>query len=240
MLQNKISILSTKILQPSMIDEAAKKNIEIDHFSFIKIIQSVDEVIAEQTKNLASQKVTVVFTSSNAVEAVVHQLKQNNIQPKWKVFCLSGITKTSIENYFSHVFIEATATNSKDLAEKIIQHKTQSVVFFCGNIRREDLPNKLKQNNIAVSEIKVYETLKTPHSIHKNYNGVLFFSPSAAESFFSINKIESSTVLFAIGETTANEIKKHCSNKIIVTDYTNKENVAVKAITYFEQIKTKA
>ena len=61
----------------------------------------------------------------------------------------------------------------------------------------------------------------------------MFFSPSAAESFFSTNTLTDKTILFAIGNTTALSIKKYTGNKIIVADEAGKNNLVEKAIEYF-------
>jgi uroporphyrinogen-III synthase len=84
--------------------------------------------------------------------------------------------------------------------------------------------------------VVVYETIETPVKIDKKYNGILFFSPSAARSFFSINKIDTDTVLFAIGTTTAVELRKFSHNKILVGEHPNKEQLAEKAIGYFGEL----
>ena len=83
------------------------------------------------------------------------------------------------------------------LAEKIIPEiNDREVIFFCGNLRRNDLPDALRQKGITVREITVYQTSLTPVTIEKEYDAVLFFSPSAAESFFSKNSLPAKTVLF--------------------------------------------
>jgi uroporphyrinogen-III synthase len=79
----------------------------------------------------------------------------------------------------------------------------------------------------------VYQTIEVPHKISKEYYGILFFSPSGVRSFFKVNKLESKTILFAIGNTTANEIKKISSNKIIISDEPGKENLVQTAIDFF-------
>ena len=79
----------------------------------------------------------------------------------------------------------------------------------------------------------MYQTIATPHKIDKEYFGILFFSPSAVQSFFSKNKVCEKTILFAIGNTTANEIKKYSTNKIIISDEPGKENLVTKMIEYF-------
>jgi uroporphyrinogen-III synthase len=71
------------------------------------------------------------------------------------------------------------------------------------------------------------------HKIEKTYHGILFFSPSAVQSFFSNNKISDQTILFAIGNTTATEIKKYTNNKIITGDEPGKENLVTEMIRYY-------
>jgi uroporphyrinogen-III synthase len=112
-------------------------------------------------------------------------------------------------------------------------------IFFCGDQRRDDLPEILRTNHVEVSEIVVYHTIAKPHKIEKSYNGILFFSPSAVGSFFTNNKISDKTILFAIGNTTANEIKKYGNNKVIVTDEPSKENLVMEMIRYYTQKEIK-
>jgi uroporphyrinogen-III synthase len=80
----------------------------------------------------------------------------------------------------------------------------------------------------------VYETIKTPKEIKKDYDGVLFFSPSAAESFFSINKIKSHTVCFAIGDTTATTLKKFTTNKIIQAQNQSQQSMMNAMLAHFK------
>ena len=92
------------------------------------------------------------------------------------------------------------------------------MIFFCGDQRRNDLPEILSKNDIEVQEIVVYETIPVSKKIEEHYHGIMFFSPSAVNSFFLNNKLPSSTILFAIGNTTAEELKKHSTNTIITSD----------------------
>jgi len=91
----------------------------------------------------------------------------------------------------------------------------------------------LQQHDIEVNEIVVYQTVPVPHKISKPYHGILFFSPSAVESFFSNNKLPEQTVLFAIGNTTAKEIKKYTNNTIIISGQPGKENLVEAMMEYF-------
>jgi uroporphyrinogen-III synthase len=53
------------------------------------------------------------------------------------------------------------------------------------------------------------------------------------ESFFSNNQLTKKTILFAIGNTTAKEIKKHSNNQIVISNEPGKENLARKMMEYF-------
>ncbi len=236
MRESKIAILSTRPLSATTINDVAAK-VTIDVVSFIETKNIIGDVIANKINEIAKQKATIVFTSMNAAEAVIHQLSKNKLQPDWNFYCLGTNTKKIVADYFGEKKISGIANNANDLAEEIIKQKNPSIVFFCGNIRRDELPKKLNNHHIAVDEIIVYETIETSHLIKKNYDGILFFSPSAVNSFFSINQLPHQTIVFAIGITTANTIKGFCKNPIVVSDIPEKESLLQAAIEYFEQIK---
>jgi uroporphyrinogen-III synthase len=235
MQQNKISILSTRPLQAELINKASGKNIEIETISFIATKAIEDDSLKQRILDLSHHQLTVVFTSRNAVDAVSSYL--SNKKPDWKIFCIGSTTKKLVKESFGENSIVATADSASNLADVMIGQKNiYSVIFFCGHKRRDELPDKLAKHNIEVNEIEVYKTLETPHIANKNYDAILFYSPSAVNSFFSINKINEQTILFAIGNTTANEIKKYCANKIIISKEPEKELLAGEVINYFDSI----
>jgi len=138
-----------------------------------------------------------------------------------------------VEKYFGAEHIAGTADSAAALADLITEDRfIDNVIFFCGDQRRDELPRILEQNDIDVNEITVYQTMAIPHRVDKFYNAILFFSPSAVESFFSINKVPSQTILFAIGDTTAGTIKQFSNNKIITSDKPGKENLVQHMIEY--------
>jgi uroporphyrinogen-III synthase len=230
MKENKISILTTRPLAHTTMLKAKDAGVEINTASFIETNNIINQSIAQKIRQYAKQDTSVVFTSMNAAEAVIDCLHLDGIIPDWTIYSTGGITQTIIKNYF------VDADNAKQLAEAIIEDDVEEVVFFCGNQRREELPNLLLLANVKVNEEVVYETIETPVKINKSYNGILFFSPSAAKSFFSVNKIDTATVLFAIGITTATELRKLSNNKILVGEHPNKEQLAEKAIEYFKDL----
>jgi uroporphyrinogen-III synthase len=230
--QNKIPILSTRPLNESLLEEAKQSNIELDVVSFIETEPVHSAEIYQEIENSLLQSSAVVFTSMNAVEAVANQLEGQ--QPDWRIYSIGNATKQLVKKYFGEESIAGTADSAAELAEIIAEKGyDDEVIFFCGNQRRDELPGILRNNDIEVNEIVVYETTAVPHNLKKKYQGILFFSPSAVESFFSNNNVAEQTILFAIGNTTATTIKKYSNNRIIISDEPGKENLFRKMVEYF-------
>jgi uroporphyrinogen-III synthase len=232
--QNKITILSTRALDELWINQAASKNIAVDAISFIKTepISSIE--MQQEIEHLATMQATVVFTSANAVQAVAAEL--DGYQPDWKIFCIGYATCDAVEKFFEKKSIAETAPNAEDLAKAIIKKAaTDDVIFFCGDQRRNELIDNLKAADIEVNEVIVYQTTLIPQKVDKKYDGILFFSPSAVKSFFQKNKPDPQTVLFAIGNTTANELRQISTNKIVVSSKPDKENLLKELVAYFQR-----
>ncbi len=172
---------------------------------------------------MSTESKVVVFTSTNAVVSVAEQVKKT---PNWKIFCTGGKTKEHVLALFGENAIVASAKNASTLAERIIAAEPiAKIVFFCGDQRLNDLPEKLANHNIITQEIIVYTTVQTPVFIEKNYEGILFFSPSAVHSFFSMNTIATDVVLFSIGHTTSSAIQTYCTNQIVTSEWPGTESL---------------
>ncbi|MEO5996942.1 MAG: uroporphyrinogen-III synthase [Chitinophagaceae bacterium] len=226
-----LHILSTRPLDESLITRAGDNNIIIDSVSFIRTEQIRNDILEKQIADAIHHSSTVVFTSMNAADAVADYAGGN--LPQWNIYCLGTATKEIILNRFPLSHISGEADNASSLADAIIRNDVQEVIFFCGDQRRDELPGKLANQNIAVEEMIVYKTIATPEKMEKEYSGILFFSPSAVESFFSVNSVSEDTILFSIGSTTSDCIKLYCTNKIIQSDLPGKKNLAEKVINYF-------
>ncbi len=231
-MQSNVQILCTRPLHKMLVDNAAQQGITIDQLSFIETeaIQTIE--VQQEIEQAALKVTTVVFTSMNAVEAVADYLFGQGVD--WNIYCMGTTTNTLVKKYFGEQQLKGVANSAAELAELIAEDQMiDEVTFFCGDRRRDELPDILKGHNIDVTEIVVYQTIPVMHTVNKEYHGILFFSPSAADSFFKKNKLPASTVLFAIGSTTANATKKHTTNKIIVSNQPGKENLVEKMIEYF-------
>jgi uroporphyrinogen-III synthase len=234
-MQNNIQILSTKKISGSCIKDAAEKNICIDEMNFIDTKENISEEVRNRITDISKKNITAIFTSSNAVNAVEKIVSK---QTNWKIFCIEPATKKRIEELFPGSSILASAKDAAELSKKIInEFSIKEVVFFCGNQRRGLLPTELAKHQIGMEELVVYETIETPKIISKKYDGVLFFSPSAVRSFFEQNKLEAETQIFAIGKTTADEVKIFSNNSIVISEIPGIENLIAEVIEYFSSIK---
>ena len=225
----KYKILSTKKLEASLIEKAKLNNIEIIEQAAISInIISTKEKWQEIHHSAEATSQYVVFTSSYAVQAIKSFLHfyVNTTAIQWKIFSLSGRTKESIKGHLD-LFGEIidTAQDASSLAKKIIEHKVEKVIFFCGNKRRYELPDALKKAGIVVKELIVYNMTETAQPATDDVDGVLFFSPSAVNSFFTVNSLKKNTVCFAIGKTTAKGVSQFSNNKTIISELPNQEGV---------------
>ncbi len=231
-----INILSTRPVPGSLIFEAKMKGIQVDVLSFIETVAIDTKGIKGSINACLKQRSAIIFTSMNAADAVIKQL--DGKIPDWKIFCMGNTTKKIIENYFGNGIVIAAASNANELADGIIKWNTnqknkEAFVFFCGDQRRDELPQKLNDADIELKEIIVYKTIETSHALSKNYDGILFFSPSAVHSFFINNTTSNDTIFFAIGETTANSIREHTNHKIIVSKTPAKDELLKQAIELF-------
>ncbi|MFP5041523.1 uroporphyrinogen-III synthase [Parasediminibacterium sp. JCM 36343] len=236
MRNNPIQILSTRPLAPQLLQEAASENVWIDCVSFIETSVNISPQVKDRIKQLAAEKTAVVFTSMNAAEAVIASL--DGTKPEWDIYCMGGTTKTIVKEHFGDDSIKGTGKDAVSLAQTLIDNPAKEAVFFCGNIRRDELPQLLSTHQVDLEEIVVYATEATPILIDKKYDGILFYSPSAVESFFSINTVDTSTILFAIGNTTAKTIANYSGNTVVVSDSPDKDSLARKAVGHFAPIHT--
>jgi uroporphyrinogen-III synthase len=218
-----IYLLATGPLPAELIEGAAEKGIVLDTMSFIATEAVADEEMNARIRALGGQRLTAVFTSTNAVEAIGRTGGWG-----WMIFCTSGATQQLVAERFGADAIAGTADSAAGLAAQIIrvapaEVRRAAVYFFCGDQRRNELPDLLKEAGLTVHEVVVYRTLLTPQKTERSYAGIAFFSPSAVESYFSLNTVADDAMLFAIGRTTAAAIQARCSCPVIISDRPGKD-----------------
>tara|TARA_R110002012_G_scaffold297173_1_gene495047 strand:- start:1539 stop:2189 length:651 start_codon:yes stop_codon:yes gene_type:complete len=212
------SILSTKKLSTSQKQLFLNSGLSLVEYDAINTETTNFKFPSENIKN-------AIFTSKNSVNAVSGKVQVKNC------FCVGEKTADLANESGFH--IQEIADYGKDLAEIIIQkYSKENFIFFCGNKRRDDIPEILKKNRIDFKEIEVYKTTLSPRAFSQEFDGILFFSPSAVQSFTAKNQLNDTTA-FCIGNTTAAEARKH-TNNIITATKPSIENVIVQVVKYFK------
>lgn len=164
-------------------------------------------------------KKSLIFSSQNAVKSVFnqHRFSGNNC------YCVGEKTKKLLEENGQKVI--KMAQNASVLADFILKNaKNESFLFFTGNQRMPVIEAAFAQENKSLEVIETYTSSAQPKAMG-NYDAVLFYSPSGVESYLQNNRLEHSTS-FAIGETTAQSLKKYTDNIITATQPTIEHLIA--------------
>lgn len=216
-------ILSTKKLSKALKKKFSDAKIELVEKNFIQT-----KSISFKTPQLNNY---LVFTSKKAVKSVLKS-EVTNVH-SISCLCVGNKTKNFLEKNGFKVI------ESADYAEELIhiigaKYKNNSFTFFCGNIRKNTIPNYFQENKIAYNEFVVYETKLKPHQIKKPFDGVLFFSPSGVNSFLENNSLDNKTC-FCIGTTTAKALENKTKN-IVITAQPTVENVITEVIKFYKRL----
>lgn len=173
-----------------------------------------------------------IFTSQNGVKAFLNTAKDLPLLEERagvRCFCVGQKTKALLEK--NGLKVTKMVDNSAELGEFLVKtHKNDSLHYFCGLQRRDELPSILKSNGIEISEVKTYKTILIPKKFEQKWDGILFFSPSGVESYISENSIsKNETTVICIGATTAAEASRYFEN-VVVANSTSVESVIAKAV----------
>ncbi len=194
---------------------AEKFNLKIEFRPFI-------QVDAVPVKEFRKQKIeilqysAVIFTSRHAVDhffSICQELKLE-MPPEMKYFCISDQTSNYLQKYIviRKRKIFSGLKDTKDLLEIIKKHKNEKFLFPCSDIRKNDIPDFLRENGYHFTEAIMYHTVAADLSDLKNvyYDILAFFSPSGINSLF-VNFPEfkqNNTRIAAFGPTTAKAVKE--------------------------------
>ncbi|GAA4110345.1 uroporphyrinogen-III synthase [Aquimarina addita] len=220
------TVLSTKKLSTAQQELLLNAGIGLVEYNALDI-ELVPIDLSENIKN-------GIFTSKNAVRAMLN-LNIAYSSDDFKIqntFCVGEKTKLFLETNGQKVL--ETAETAADLAKIISKkYKNEQFSFFCGNLRRDELPLILKNNSVRLKEYIVYRTHLNSKIFNRIFDGILFFSPSGVQSYVRTNRIGDS-VVFCIGNTTASEAKKY-TQTVCVANKATIENVIVQVVKYFKK-----
>lgn len=196
-MSNPLSILSTRNLTPESISALESTGIDLIQHNFIE--KRID--IPKDLERGSIHK-NIIFTSKMGVLAFKEMSSKMEIDPNSFIFHSLSHGTLKLANELG-LQIKNSAGDAASLADKICEDKEiRSVTHICGNLRRNELREKLNNSGIEVQEIIAYSTISTPVIIDQNYDAIFFFSPSAVDSFLSLNGLRS-VPCFCIGKTTS-------------------------------------
>lgn len=235
----KIHVLTTKFLIESEIKRLVNAGLTCSYMPYIEIKSKDDQQTILKVKKIfeeSNDQTLFVFTSMNALRFMFLAQKYNGkYLGKIKVACIDGLTYQNSLNFFKADNIVIRAANAAALGEQISKSNFNHIIHFCGNISLGDVSDALSVSNKKSDRVVVYETVLTPHKARAVYDGILFFSPSAVESYYSVNEPDEKSVCFAIGATTSKEILKHHSNKMVVCNKASQSEMITQVIEYFKK-----
>ncbi|WP_026754428.1 hydroxymethylbilane synthase [Sediminibacter sp. Hel_I_10] len=196
-----VNVYSTKTLTDAQ-KQLFHEDVVSESSDFIKISlnRMTPKVLKPMPKN-------VIITSQNAVEALLTNFSPEEFQFE-NIYCVGRRTKRMVERKIGSV--KHTENSAKALADHLVEYiEGVDVTYFCSDIRLDELPDILAENQINVNEVIAYETKYDAHKISDDVKGVMFYSPSTVQSFKQENVVNDDMVAFCIGETTAKEARKH-------------------------------
>ena len=199
-----IRLLSTKLLSPQEVEAFAALGFQVESLPLIKVQLS-------ETIEAFPQADFAIFTSGNALEALQKHPAAKALAPH-RAFCVGAKTREHLESAGWEVI--ASFGYAQQLADHLVeQYACYSFVFFCGERRMDTLPEQLKTHGIPCHECLTYTTELTPQKLHKPYDGLLFFSPSAVKSFLKENHFAEEKII-CIGSTTQSALPEGVSSYI--------------------------
>ena len=162
-----------------------------------------------------------VFTSRTAVG-----LFQPNELPA-RVYAIGPRTAQEIPTA-----ITPTVPTAEALAELIISAGETEVLFICGEQRRNELPQRLKEAQVKVTEEVVYRTQILQKNVDlQSVDGLAFMSPSSAVGMTQ-NGGFNNLPCFAIGPATAQTLTEYGQEPILSTE-SSAESLIQTAQAYF-------
>lgn len=175
-----------------------------------QVLETIAIRLLSLPKDFTIEQEWVIFTSQNAVQAVF-QSGQNITQ---KILCVGEKTAEMIQKYWK-IEPSYVAQQAEELAEYSVTQKITNILFFSGNIRKDTLVENFKRYHVDYKEVTIYQTELLYPIVNITPTALVFFSPSAVDSFFKNNSIPQNTPIFVIGKTTAEQVQSYGYQSII-------------------------
>jgi uroporphyrinogen-III synthase len=195
----------------------------------------------------------IILTSQNAAEFFFRRMQKNKPEfrkalSKKKIYAIGKKTAQAVKQFGIHAEPLPDIADSTHFAVVLSKEEItgKSVLFPKGNLAGATLPSTLREHGALVDEVVVYETTAPPTSdtsrisrlIHEREIDVLtFFSPSSFTNFLAVIPPEElhSTVIAAIGNTTANAIQTAGLKINIVAEQPTSSGLVAAIVKFYQQ-----
>lgn len=193
---------------------AQKYDLKIDFRPFIQVEPVEVKEFRKQKIDILSHS-AIIFTSRNAVDNLFRICSELKIElpADMKYFCVSEQTANYLQKYIvirkRKLFVGLRTAN--DLLEILRKYPKEKFLFPCSNIRKNEIPDFLVNENLDYNEAIIYKTVASDLSDLENvyYDMICFFSPSGINSLF-VNFpdfVQNKTRIAVFGSTTAKAAK---------------------------------
>jgi uroporphyrinogen-III synthase len=216
-------VKSILVSQPEPKDEnspyyklAEKYDLKVDFRKFIQVDPVSMKEFRKQKIDILNHT-AIIFTSRNAVDHLFSICEELKIEmpADMKYFCISEQTANYLQKYIviRKRKIFTGHRTAQDLIEILKKHKNEKYLFPCSDIRKDDIPNFLSENDFQWSEAIIYRTVASDLSDLEDvyYDILAFFSPSGIHSLFTNfpDFKQKNTRIAAFGPTTAKAVRDH-------------------------------
>ena len=179
----------------------------------------------------------VIVTSQNGAIGFKRLVNEGlTLRDQWKYYAVGEKTAGKMEMLLGLEVQRPKEQTSHSLTELILQNqrKNTRLLYLCGNLAGDHLPNTLKEQGIDVSTVEIYKTIsRRPVEFPgSQYGGVVFYSPSAVDAFDNNGGFELEVdTYFAIGPVTAEHLRSTTDKPVIIAENPSTESL-------FEAIST--
>lgn len=193
---------------------AEKYGIQVDFREFIEV-QPVSYKDFRREKVNILDHTAIIFTSRNAVDHFFRICQEAKLEmpAEMKYFCISEQTANYLQKYIvlrKRKLFVGTRT-AADLFDVIKKHKGENYLYPCSDIRKDDIPEFMRANNMRFTEAVIYRTVASDLSdlAEVKYDCIAFFSPSGISSLFANfpGFVQDGTRIAAFGPTTAKAVR---------------------------------
>jgi len=211
--------------------------LHLDCRPFIKIELNCD--LNDLRKSILNKNFdAIVITSQNSIYAISSLFSDREVLKTFqnkKVYSIGSKTQQQLLEFN----IDSTipdVQNSENLAWIMANEKTiNSVIYLRGNINLKYIHKILTEAGKDIIEFEVYQTklisqkLKNPEL----FAGLVFYSPSAVESFQNQYPLLANYDYFAIGLTTKKKLNDYGIKNVITPDAPYTKNLFLKIEKHF-------